>query len=85
MTNREAGKLGGKAAQTQRRAEKAAGMAFARAWKAKSRKTNWSALVLVEAGLAEIMPVPCVSHMPFAGHRSQAEVGADEARIPAAA
>lgn len=43
-----------------RRAEKAEGMAFARAWRAKHS------------------PVPTIVHMPFPGHRSQAEVAADQ-------
>jgi len=56
MTNAESGKRGSVKGLAQRRAEKAAGMAAARAFRAQRH------------------PVPAVGHMPFAGHRTQAEL-----------
>lgn len=57
-----------------RRAEKAEGMAFARAWREAHRHVDWEAIVLAEAGLP-VPPHAVRTHMPFKGHRTQAEVG----------
>lgn len=60
------------------RRQKAEGMAFARAWRLAHRATDWQAMVEAEAGLPP-RPRAALGHMPFAGHRNQAEVAADEA------
>jgi hypothetical protein len=63
MTNSERGRKGAKVSLAQRRAEKAEGMAFARAWR---------------LSRAERQPIAAVQHMPFAGHRTQQQVRIDE-------